>query len=526
MLIKLNLALFTSAVLISITCCVKKDSSVTEDIPKAVFVSGPNDSPFKNHLGINGFEWDFMDDGVINPAKMEVIRSFGVFRHYLDWEKLEQQEGQYTFNPTHSGGWNYDLMYEQCKANGIDVLACIKVAPPWLVNTYPEGKRDQDNVPAPYGLDRNEPASYIAQAKVAFQFAARYGHNAAVDPALVKVNTKPRWNEDPANEVKIGLGLINYIECDNERDKTWKGELAYQNPEEYAANMSAFYDGNMGKMGKDAGIKTADPTMKVVMGGLSSGDVSYVTRMIEWCKKNRGYKADGTVNLCFDVINYHLYSNDWVDGKGATVGLAPEVSKSAEVADKYVAVAKEYANNTEVWITESGFDINPASPQRAIAIGNKSALITQADWMLRSAFLYVRHGLKRSYFYMLDDVNPASPIQYSSSGFQENNKRRPVADYFYQTKKLMGDFHYTETLNADPIVDVYSLDKRKIYIVFVPDQKGRTATYTLDLGSDVNSAKVYTLEPGATEMSVKTVDAKNGKLNLTATETPIFVEKI
>lgn len=526
------------------TCACSKGQKALEEEPgsgidpETEIAAPANDSPLKNHLGINGFEWDFLDNNAINPAKMENIRSFGVFRHYLDWERLEATEGSYTFNPTNSGGWNYDLIYAQCKADGIDVLSCIKVAPKWLIDTYPAGSRDPDNVPAKYGLSRTDPASYVEQARVGFQFAARYGHNTAVDPTLVKVNSTPRWTNDPVNTVKIGLGYINYVECDNERDKTWKGPLAEQNPEEYAANMSAFYDGNMGKLGKNAGVKTADPNMKVVMGGLSSGDVNYVIRMIEWCRKNRGLKADGSVNLCFDVINYHLYSNDFNKSTGtSTIGQAPELSKSAEMADAFVAMSKKYANGMDVWITEAGYDVNQGSPTRAYPIGQKSTLITQADWMLRSTFLYIRHGLKRSFFYMLDDVNIGDPTQYSSSGFVTETSgkplRRPVANYFYQTKKLMGDFQFSKTISADPMVDVYVLGKRTIYVLFVPSDKGSSKAYQLDLGSAA-SAKIYTLVPGENatadnmpkDMSVQTVQTVNGKLNVTVTETPVFVEKI
>jgi hypothetical protein len=506
----------------------QKAGDVMGEDPAKAAVAPANDSPLKNHLGINAFEWDFSENNnpyLISPSRKEIFRSFGFFRHYMDWEKLEAQEGKYTFNPTNSGGWNYDMIYEWCKAEGIEVLSCLKTCPPWLQNTYPANERDAENVPAPYGLDRSDPASYLKQAKVAFQFAARYGHNTSVDRSLVTVSAVARWNGDFVNTVRIGLGYINYIECDNERDKTWKGDKAYQSPDEYAANMSAFYDGHMGKLGKNAGVKSADPSMKVVMGGLSDPDPDYVVKMIEWCKKNRGYKADGSVNLCFDVINYHLYNNDYTPARDEyTVGRAPELSNAAKTADEFVSMSKKHANGMEVWITESGYDLNPKSPQRAIAIGNKSVLITQADWMLRSSFLYIRHGLKKSIFYLLNDVDAESATQYSSSGFMDNNKRRPVADYFYQVKKLMGDFQFQENISTDPMVDVYGLGDRKIYILFIPDQVGRSKTYQLDLGA-ATSARVYTLVPGANEMSVQTIATTNGKLPLTITETPIFVEK-
>jgi hypothetical protein len=506
------------------TAACSKGQKVVETPPVAT--AKPNNIPFKKFLGINAFEWDFTngDNGGVADVKVEVMRSFGIFRHYLDWEKMEPFEGKYTYNPVNSGGWNYDAIYERCKLEDIEVLSCMKNTPPWIYNTYPEGKRGGDNAPLPYGKNKSAPQSYIQQARAGFQFAARYGRNKNIDPALVTVNTVPRWPNDQMNTVKIGLGYITYMENDNERDKDWRGPQGHQSAEEYAANMSAYYDGHKGTMGKNVGVKTADPTMIVVMGGLSDPDPQYVIKMIDWCKKNRGYKADGSVNLCFDVINYHLYNNDFVEGKGYTVGKAPELCVAASVADKFVAMSKKYAKGMEVWITESGYDLNPGSPQRAIAIGKKTAKITQADWMLRSAFLYNRHGLKRSVFYMLDDVDPNSTVQYSSGGFADGVQRRPVADYFYQTKKLLGEFHFQSSLNNDPRVDVYSLSGRKIYVMFVPDEKGRTAPYVLNLGTAA-SAKVYILVPGADEMKVKTVATTNGKLKITLTETPVFVEK-
>jgi hypothetical protein len=487
----------------------------------------PNPSPFKDHLGINAFEWDFSDEdnSIIPPGRKNIMRSFGGFRHYMDWEKLESEEGSYTFNPVHSGGWNYDMIYEWCKAEEIEVLADLKTCPSWLLKTYPEDQRNAENVPAPYGLNRNEPASYVKQAKVAFQFAARYGHNKDVPRALMSVNANPRWTDDPRNHVRIGLGYINYIECDNERDKTWKGPQAHQNAEEYAANMSAFYDGHMGRLGKNAGVKTADPSMTVVMGGLSDPNADYVIRMINWCRRYRGYKPDGSVNLCFDVINYHSYNNDYVSSGDPTVGKAPELSQAARIADEFVSMSKKYAPGTEVWITEAGYDLNSKSPQRAIAIGNKTALITQADWILRSSFLYARHGLKRSFYYMLDDLDLNSSGPYASSGFAVGNKRRPVADYFFQTKKLIGGFHFLKNLNADPVVDVYGLNSRKIFVMFVPDEKNGKVEFRLNLGN-AYSAKIYTLVPGEDTMSSKIVAAPKGVLSITLTETPVFVEPL
>ncbi|MDQ2862327.1 MAG: hypothetical protein M3R50_01530, partial [Bacteroidota bacterium] len=427
--------------------------------------------PLSNMFGINGFEWNFespADPGNIDAESFKAAKTFTGFRHYLDWGKLEYAKGSYTFNPTFSGGWNYDDLYDSCKAAGVEVLACIKTLPPWMLETYPPDERDLENVPVEYGSNFSNPASYVEQAKLAFQFAARYGSNKNVDRSLLSVNDKPRWKGDHVNTIKVGLGTVNYIECDNERDKWWKGRKAYQTAYEYAANLSAFYDGNKNTMGGGVGVKNADPNMKVVMAGTASPSTDYLKGMVDWCRRNRGYNADGTVNLCWDVINYHFYSNDSKTSQSGTAksGAAPEVSGAADVAVEFIQAAHQYANDMPVWITETGYDANQGSPFKVIPIKNKSALETEADWILRTSLLYAREGIERIFFYEMYDDNVSNPQQFSSSGLINTNKtRKPAADYLYQVDKLFGKYTYQQTINNVPVVDRYAFNNNAMYVI-------------------------------------------------------------
>jgi endoglucanase len=479
-------------------------------------------------MGVNGFEWDLEDGNnpaVVEPVRLAAVKNFTGIRHYLDWDKLESVQGSYTFNPSHLGSWNYDAMYERLKQEGIEVLACLKTQPGWMAATWPADQRDAENVPVIYGRDFAAPNSYLEQAKLGFQFAARYGSNANVDRNLLKVDTSPpRWTNDPVNQVKVGLNLIKYIECDNERDKWWKGRKGYQTAGEYAANLSAFYDGNKNTMGPGVGVKNADPNMVVVMGGLASPNPDYVKGMVEWCRQYRGYRADGSVNLCWDVINYHHYANDAGSSQAGnpTRGAAPEVSDAGQVAQSFLAMSHQYANDMPVWITEAGFDQNQGSPLKAIAIGSRTVEQTQADWILRTSLAYARWGIERVFLYWLYDSDPSNPIQFSSMGLI-NSDRTPklAAQYLSQANKLIGTYSYQQTLNADPVVDRYELNGQSAYVLVVPDEKGRTATYTLNLGS-APYADVYRLTNGSA-MSVQRVTLQGGQLTLQVTETPLFV---
>ena len=482
--------------------------------------------PFRQAVGVNVFEWNFEESSApwqIEESRIPAVKGFSAVRHYMDWEKLEAQPGEYTFNPTLSGSWNYDAMYERCQAENIEVLACLKTIPKWLEETYPAGQRDNENIPAPYGRDLSAPKSYIEQARVGFQYMARYGRNKTLDRNLVKVSGIKTWAG--ANTVKVGLGLIRYIECENERDKTWKGRNAYQSAREYAANLSAFYDGHKNTLGPGVGVKNADPSVNVVIGGLAASTTDYVRAMIDWCREFRGTKANGQVDLCWDVINQHLYANDAKSSQngGSTRGAAPEVSGVGEQAATFVTLAHQYAGGMPVWITEAGYDTHPGSPLKAIAIGSKSVLDTQADWILRTALLYTRVGIDRLFFYQLYDDNPLNPTQFYSMGLiNENKTRKPAADFLYQSYKLLGDYRYQETLRQDPIVDRYELNGRSAYVLVVPDEKGRTATYNLPIKQG-ETVELRTPTAGRDTMSRQLVTSTTGTITVNVSETPVFV---
>ena len=484
-------------------------------------------APLKSFFGVNAFEWDFEHPNkptVIDSVRFSVIKNFSGVRHYLDWQKLESEKGKYTFNPTRDGGWNYDAIYEKCKEQGIEVLACLKTIPSWIRSTYPEQQRSRENNPLPYQLNLSDPKSYIDQAKVAFQFIARYGSNPNVDLSLLSVNTVPRWNGDGINQIKVGMDLIKYIECENERDKWWKGRKAYQTAREYAANLSAFYDGHLNTMGAGVGVKNADKDIKVVMAGVSLANTDYFRGMIDWCKEFRGYHPDGSVNLCWDIINYHLYTND----PELKRGVAPEKELlkygGEAVAKSFIEAAHKYADDMPVWVTEAGYDINEGSPNKAIPIKNKSTLETQADWILRTSLMYSRNGIQKVFFYELHDDATNSPNLYGTSGLvNDDNTRRPSADFIFQTLTKFGEYHYVGSFSKSPIVDEYRHPlKGSMYVLYIPDEIGQKSEYTLQLkGSDF--VEMYTPQIGSNLMKVTKAKVMGGKLAVPISETPIFI---
>ena len=175
-------------------------------------------------------------------------------------------------------------------------------------------------------------------------------------------------------------------------------------------------------------------------------------------------------------------------------------------------------------MTEQGYDIHQGSPVKAIPVGNRTAAETQADWTLRSALLYARRGIHRSFFYQLYDLNVESATKYASMGFVDKLTitRKPAADFLFQTIKLFGEYRFQETRNTDPFVDRYECKGQPMYVLAVPDEVGRTVNYTLSLPG-IDSVSLYTPLIGSDEMSKQRLAVTDGQLPLIVTETPMFI---
>lgn len=535
-------------------------------------------------LGVNSYVWDFQKgSGRGNDTvKFNAANPFTTIRDYVDWEKIEFSKGVYTFSPVYNGSWDYDAYYAELNKRDIEPLVCFKTVPKWfLEENYPKELREYENAPSPWtklpapakpnkeGYNSSEeyevalkeyekdlaeyyadivdirlnPASYMSFAKVAFQFVARYGSNKNIDPNLV---TPFPGNGDPKlkrviQDKKIGLGYVKMIECNNETNAWWKGRKRYQTAREYAANLSAFYDGHMGTLGKGVGVKNADPNILVAMGGTASSSPAYVQGIIDWCKEFRGYKIDKNgkkiVNLCFDIANYHGYTNN---GGGqysnAANGIPPEISQAEDYAKKYLQVISEIGNDVPVFLTEVGFGVNEGSSQQAMATPKRTKLQSQADWIIRDCLFYARMGIAKLYHYqMYDETSYVYNLSkgkedrgtYSAMGLlnKSDRTRRPAADYIAQLGNKFGEYTYKTTIKEDPFVDVYEHKGKKMYALVVPDMKGRTEEYELDLGA-AKTAIIYEFADGAEYFKERKVKTVNGKLKLKVTESPVFVDAV
>lgn len=476
---------------------------------------------FTNMLGANGFVWDLLDPNTQQVvAKLQAgITSFSCFRLYQDYGLMQSAQGKYTFSPCFSGSWDMDKFLSTLKSLGISCLFDLHNQPAWMQATYPSGQANAENTPVVWSgsaqANTSLPASYIDQAKMGFQLAGRYGSNSALDISLLTVDPTTRWQGDTPNVVKKALGTLTYLECDNERDKWWKGTNAYQTGYQYAANLSAFYDGHKNTMGAAVGVKNADPNMQVVIGGTASPVPDYFRAIIDWSADNRGLNTDGSVNLPFDVINFHCYCGATQSGGSIA---CPEIYGMDKVIAPIVQVGLQVGK--EVWITETGFDEAVGSPVTPPVIGSKSIVLVKADWTLRTALICARSGINRVFFYMCDDVVAGNPTQFATSGLidsAQSDGRRPAARYLAQAGAILKGYNYSShtILPSGAMQDSYVNGTAKINVVWMPTQVGATSTLTLGI-----STRVYTLSVVAGASYTTLTNQTTAAIS----ETPVFIQ--
>jgi hypothetical protein len=406
------------------------------------------------------------------------------------------------------------------------VFPCIEGSVKYLDDAMP---------PVASGASDTQPTSYVAHASLLFQYAARYGR-AKVDDAKLKLA--------PGQVVVSGLELLPYYEDGNEPDANWvkSDGTALFSPAATAAMVSADYDGHRGALGDGFGIKSADPMAKLVLPGLAgagsstdwtSNVTSYLDGMRDWVDANRAGDFPA------DVINVHEYCF----GAGAfgdadpPPGLSPEDCKLGELLGNIAAYRDQHLPGKQVWLTEFGYDTHPHSRLRAPKLGENSAEVVQAQWILRSFLELLSSGIERAFLYTSrdnctgdDSACPDNAVQFSTSGIltQKGEEEPKPAWYFLSAfRRRVGPMRYAGRLeSSDPLVRIakfYDSSKAEgAYVVWSITSEARVVD-AFQLAVKPANATLVTLTADSESGVESALSKQSGHVILSVTETPSIV---
>lgn len=459
----------------------------------------------------------------------------------FDWAWAEAVKDQNNFQPALGVDFMMDDYLNATVAAGVGVHMAYQGTAPfvhgsnasqakWKPLTY-----EQLHTPGA----STDPASYAAYASSAFQVAARYGQT-KVPASLLKLA--------PNQPVRSGLGTLGAFEAGNEWSGTWNGREAYFSPLEYAAFLSAAYDGHEGSMGPGMGVKAADPGMAVSNAGLAelaNCSIDYLEGMYLWSAQNREDKS-----LPADILSIHHYANN-VNGPipgtspmtgepDPDIGIMPEADNLTARVAAYAGWRDKRAPSALLWWGEFGYDTS-GGPQRSPAIGNMSAEEVQAAWLVRSLFAIAAGGADGAQMFMMADVNSNQPFRFSSSGLVTDKTSffQPKASwYIYHTltNTIANLFICNRTDDEVANVAIATLasdctssnaaGSTEVWVIWSPTSTDRiVAEYSLDVtGATSSTATIMTLQDKEPLGVNSTVPITAGRLVLhQITEMPTVV---
>jgi hypothetical protein len=310
-----------------------------------------------------------------------------------------------------------------------------------------------------------------------------------------------------------------------------------------AAMASADYDGNQGKMSGNFGIKTADPSAKMVLAGLAgagpkdflSNITSYLDGMRAWAIAHRGGSFPA------DVINVHDYcfGPDPFGTANPKPGLSPEDCKLQDLMAAIVTYRDTNLPGKELWLTEFGYDTDAKSRLRAPAILNNSAEVVQGQWLVRSFIALMASGLDRAFMFVSrddctgdDTACPNNAVQFSTSGvLTQKGQETPKVAYYYLAafRARLGAMRYLGSIaSGSPNVSIarfYDASKGAgAYVLWAPTSVGTvTNGYALSVDSTLSAATLVTLADQSMTGVASALTPSAGKLMLSVSETPSIV---
>lgn len=373
--------------------------------------------PLRDLLGTNGFALDTMHNlsGIV-----------GAIREYDDWDWTEHVQDQNAFQPTADNDFYLDWWYGNLTSVlHVDAHQCMQKSPAWLHNntSNEEGWKPLTVEQLAIPFSAMNASYYSVVASHAYQVAARYGK---VQVPLVNLKLAP--NQPPAT----GLGSMSGLEVFNEVDGTWNGgRNGFFAPYEYAAMLSAAYDGHGGTMGPLMGAKAADPAFPVIHSGLAGVNVDYIEGVRQW---SMAYRADKKFPA--DFLNVHSYCRDPAGSRG----VPPENCTLGDELLQLCSYRDAYLPGIPIWLSEFGYD-TVGGPSVAPPVAGFSQQEVQAMWLIRTVLMLARLQspisggacVSRAHMYMYADVESTSGGVFATSGLvaSADFQYAPKVSFFY-----------------------------------------------------------------------------------------------
>lgn len=254
-------------------------------------------------------------------------------------------------------GNSIELTYKPAVRNGRKIFPYF--AGPRDGFKYPPSfNNDSKDIPA--GADSAAMSSWMTTYDTYYAVAAKLGRNKNASLTGYSILSAAAGS---------GFGLIEEIEVGNEDDARWAGPLRFHNPHIKLFKLKQAY----------AGVKAADPSIKVISGALTAIDSSYMKAMYFVNLLRFKTKA-----VPFDIQAINEYATD-AGGQhsGTSSGITPEQFRLYEKWKAFLSFRDRYYPGMPVYHAEFGYDVHEGSNYDVPAVAGQTKEQTKAYWYMR-----------------------------------------------------------------------------------------------------------------------------------------------
>jgi len=225
----------------------------------------------------------------------------------------------------------------------------------------------------------------------------------------------------------------------------------------------------------------------------------------------------------------HTYAmlNEWPTWK-RSFPEDPNLPKFTRDIDELIQWRNENAKGKDVWVTEFGWDSSTKSPatEGDFAKWQDNSDIEQAQWLVRSFFVFATRDIQRAYIFFFNDED--TPQLHGASGLTRHYEPKPSFFAVSHLYRMLGNYRFSKVIHevsGEACVFEFSHESdhtKVIWVAWSPTGNGQTRAVLLAADGLTLAAteKMPLTKAIAPSVGVAMID---GKLKIELDESPTYL---
>ncbi|MGV3486720.1 MAG: hypothetical protein ACO1RT_20040 [Planctomycetaceae bacterium] len=268
------------------------------------------------------------------------------------------------------------------------------------------------------------------------------------------------------------------------------------------------------------GLREADPKLRIATCNVNVGDSG---------DYHKSVKCVEGLEALYDVLNVHTYAmlEQWPTWK-RSYPEDPMLPAFVRDVDELIEWRNTLAPGKEIWVTEFGWDSSTKTPASDgdFAKWQGNSDVEQAQWLVRSFFLFATRDVARAYIYFFNDSD--EPKLHAASGLTRDYQPKPSYHAVSHLYRTLGHYRFSRIVHevvGQACVYEFSHEfdaQQFIWVAWSPTGAGKTAKIELPF-ANWSLLRAERMPLGQAPAEPVALQSQAGKLAIEVQETPTYL---